>query len=79
MLIKSEEAAARTTTSKNDLHKELYPVCIAESRGNLQNDIGEILFCLEFPLGHELSRLGWRLFERSLRRYMDFKYAGGTV
>lgn len=79
MLIKSKEAAARTTTSKRHRQKESYPICIAESRGNLRNDIGEILFCLEFPLGRELSQRGWRLFERWLRRYMDSKHTGGTV
>jgi hypothetical protein len=37
----------------------------------LKSEIGILLFCLQFPVGQELSQVGWELFERLLRRYVD--------
>ena len=79
MLTKSGRAAARTTTPKNNLQNASYPVCAKRSSGNLQIDIGELLFCLVFPLDRELNQLGWRLFDRLLRRYVDLKHTGESI
>jgi hypothetical protein len=49
------------------------------SSRNLKQEIGELLFSLEFPLGQELHQVGWGLFERLLRRYVDLVHAGVTM
>lgn len=37
---------------------------------SLKSEIGTLLFCLQFPVGPELSQAGWVLFERLLRRHI---------
>jgi len=66
---KKERAAAPTTAPKHYLQSELYQK--SEPLSSLKSEIGILLFCLQFPIGHEASRIGWMLFERLLRRYIS--------
>ena len=52
----------------------IYQKEYAKSSRNLRYEIGELLWCLQFPLG-EMSQVGWGLFERMLRRYISLKRA----
>jgi hypothetical protein len=49
------------------------------SRENLKCEVGELLFCLELPIGCEFRQLGWALFERLLRRYVGLNYTSKGV
>lgn len=71
MLGAKERAAG--TAPKNNLHVESYPNSTQESSKNIKQDIGELLWCLQFPVG-ELSQVGWALFERLLRRHVALNY-----
>ena len=74
MLKKSGEAGASAApTSVNIQSGGAY--LKAESLSSLQSEIGELLWCLEFPIGRELALMGWGLFERLLRRYVDGRAA----
>ena len=65
-----EKAAAKgaTASGKNRLG-EAYQSPAPES--TLKSEIGTLLLCLQFPVGQPLSQIGWQLFERLLRRYVD--------
>jgi hypothetical protein len=72
MNVKTEPAVCsggspKQTASNNQLTKA-YPK--AESLSSLKSEIGILLLCLQFPIGHEVSQIGWTLFERLLRRYV---------
>ena len=58
-------------TSQSHLLDKLYPQ--TKSLSSLKSEVGELLWCLEFPLGKELAQSGWQLFERLLRRYVDLR------
>ena len=60
----------KQTASKKQLLKT-YQVCASES--SLKSEIGTLLLCLQFPIGKELSQIGWVLFERLLRRYVGLR------
>ena len=62
---------AQQAAPKYDSHAKAYPNDPPLSSENLKSEIGELLWCLEFPLGKELAQSGWKLFERLLRRYMN--------
>ena len=78
MLSKKQGAAAPTTARMIKHRTESYESGMLTSREILQQDIGELLFCLQIPIG-ELSQTGWALFERLLRRYMGLKCASGCL
>ena len=75
MLMK--KAGAADTAPKNNRQLELYRRGLTMSRKNLKHEIGELLFCLELPVGQELTQIGWALFERLLRCYVDLTHTGG--
>lgn len=70
MLRKKQRAAVAATAQTIEHQSKSYRNDLLTSSRNLQQDIGELLFCLEFPVGNELRQLGWMLFERLLRRHM---------
>ena len=45
-----------------------------KSSRNIRHEIGELLWCLQFPIGQELSQIGWGLLERMLHRYIALNY-----
>ncbi len=63
--------SAEATAQDYNRQKISYRTCELKSRKNLKREIGELLFCLEFPLGKELRQLGWGLLERLLYRHID--------
>lgn len=66
-----ERAAAPTTAPQSQLQIASYQKPAPES--SLKSEIGELLWCLEFPVGQELAQSGWKLFERLLRLYVDLR------
>lgn len=66
-------------TAKDKLRSTSYLRTTSMSRANLKEQIGELLFCLEFPVGKELSRIGWGLFERQLRQYVDLRLPSQSI
>ena len=76
MRSKRQGAAAPTTAQTSKQQCRSYPNRARESRENLKHEIAELLFCLELPVGHELSQVGWVLFEWRLRQYIDFIHTG---
>ena len=68
MLRQKERAAG--AAPKSELRFKSYRGHALQSTGNLKYDIGKLLFCLQFPIGQELSQVGWGLLERLLRRYV---------
>ena len=76
MNVQKEVAAClpEQAAGKNYLHRKAYPNSDSQSR--LKFEIGEILFCLQFPIGQPLSRIGWVIFERRLRQYVDLIHTG---
>ncbi len=69
----SQQAADQTK-----LLKESY-LNSASLSSNLKREIGELLFCLEFPVGQELCCIGWGIFEKMLRQYVDLRISGGNL
>lgn len=74
--MKTKKAAAGTAAKKSKLQIELYQK--SKPLSSLQSEIGTLLLCLQFPLGQELSRIGWVLFERLLRRYVGLRISQNT-
>lgn len=58
-------------TARNKQQRKSYRWPIPPSR--LKSEIGTLLLCLQFPVGHEVSQIGWTLFERMLRRYVGLR------
>ena len=73
MRSKKEGAAPRKATPSTNQLKIKYQKESAKSSRNLRNEIGELLWCLQFPVG-ELSQVGWGLLERMLRRHVALNY-----
>jgi len=76
MLRKKQRAAAPTTAQTSEQQCETYRNGVLTSSKNLKYELGELLFCLELPVGPGLSQIGWELFERRLRRYVDLIQGG---
>lgn len=70
---RKREGHCTTATPKNNRQNESYRSGLLTSRKNLKIEVGELLFCLKFPVGRELSQIGWGLLERLLRRYVSAK------
>jgi hypothetical protein len=73
--MKTKKAAAVTAAGDSKQRNEAYPSAESLSRRNLRQEIGILLLCLQFPVGQDVSQIGWTLFERLLRRYMGLKCA----
>ncbi len=58
--------------AQNQLLKESY-LKKAPMSTKLKLEIGELLFCLEFPIGQRMRSNGWRLLEKMLRSYVDLQ------
>jgi len=68
MLSAKERAAG--TAPKSNRQVESYRSVVLASRKNPKDDIGELLWGLQFSVGSELQQIGWGLFEKLLRLYM---------
>ena len=79
MLSKKQGAAVGATAHNIKDQVELYRNDIIRSSTNFKNDIGELLWSLQFSVGDELEQIGWGLFEHKLREYADLIHTGGTV
>ena len=75
-MLSAKERGAGTAPNDNRRGKS-YRSRRGES--SLKLEIGELLFCLQFPVGRELSHCGWELLERRLRRRTDLVHAGGAA
>ena len=73
----SAQKGAAPTAPKCNRQDESYRNGVLVSSKNLKYEIGELLFCLELPVGPGLSQVGWALFERLLRRYVGLTHTGG--
>lgn len=71
-MLSAKERAA-DTAPKNNRQIGSYRSGLLTSNKNLKQEIGELLWSLQFPLSKELSQIGWMLFEQSLRRYVDLR------
>jgi hypothetical protein len=69
--MKSKKATELPVAVKSKL--QIRPYHMSEPLSSLKSEIVIILLCLQFPVGHELSQIGWMLFERLLRRYVDLR------
>jgi len=69
--LKTKKATAGTAAMKSKLRIEHYQK--SKRLSSLQAEIGTLLLCLQFPLGQEVSQIGWALFERLLRRYIRLR------
>jgi hypothetical protein len=69
--MKTKKAAAGTAAGNSKQQNKAYPSAESLSSRNLRQEIGILLLCLQFPVGRELSQIGWTLFERLLRRYVS--------
>jgi hypothetical protein len=72
MNVKTEPAVCSGGSPKQTASNKqlLKPYPKAESLSSLKSEIGILLLCLQFPIGHEVSQIGWMLFERLLCRYI---------
>ena len=66
-----ERAAVPTTALKQYLQDKSYREAMSPS--SLKSEIGILLLCLQFPVGRELSQIGWMLLERLLRSYIGHR------
>jgi hypothetical protein len=66
--MKTKKAAAGTAAGKSKLQIRSYQK--SEPLSNIKSEIGVLLLCLQFPIGREVSQIGWMLFERLLCRYI---------
>jgi hypothetical protein len=65
--VTSAKATAQNCNRQNELYRTFEP----KSSRKLKQEVGELLFCLEFPVGWQLRQFGWGLLERLLCRYID--------
>lgn len=80
MIVEKGTAAhlSQQTAEKTDLHKTSYKKAATLSI-NLKQEIGELLFCLQFPVEQRFSWIGWGIFEKMLRQYVDLRISGGNL
>ena len=79
MNVQKEPAARLGQQAAGKNHSQRRTYRKAAPLSSLKSEIGELLFCLEFPIGQELTQVGWGLFERWLRQYVDLIHTGGIV
>lgn len=66
-----KKASAGTLAEGKELQGKSYQGIITLSTENLKEQIGELLFCLELPVGKELCQIGWSLFKILLLQYIE--------
>jgi len=72
----SAKAGAAPTAPINTEQNESYQSDMLTSNKNLRHEIGELLFCLELPIGREYRQIGLELLEGLLRCYVSLTHAG---
>ena len=77
--MKTKKAVAGTTAKHIKRHNKPYPKTEARSRANLKQEVGELAFYLQFPIGQDLGHFGWELLERRLREYINLTHSGRTL
>lgn len=77
--MKTKKASAGTLAERNKRQKTSYLRATTMSTENLKEHIGELLFCLELPMGQNLKWMGWEILENMLRRYVDLRISGNNL
>jgi hypothetical protein len=62
-----KKAGATTPTKTQNYCQPFYP--LYGSKSSIKEQLGELLFYLQTPLGQDRQQQLWRLFESNLRRY----------
>ena len=75
MIVKKTKAVAPTTAPNTVLLKTSYLKTTPVST-DLKQQLGELLFCLEFTLDRDLYGLGCKVFENMLNTYYEVKSNG---
>jgi len=73
-----ERAAAPTTAPKPKQRRKLYNRYVLKARTKSKDDLGELLWSLQFSVDGELEQAGWQVLERLLRRYIGIVHARGV-
>jgi hypothetical protein len=66
--MKSKKATELPAAVKSKI--QIRPYHMSEPLSSIKSEIGVLLLCLQFPIGREVSQIGWMLFERLLCRYI---------
>jgi len=76
MVAKRRKAAAPTTAPKNNQPNKDYSISNEQSSEKLKEQLGEVLFYLQTPLGRKQRTVYWNIFENMLREYSGLRNYG---
>ena len=76
MLSKKEVTAP--TAPKPKRRRQSYNRYVLKARTKIKDDIGELLWSLQFSVEGELEQAGWQALERLLRRYIEIVHTKGA-
>ena len=79
MIAEKTKAVAQTTAHKTEILKQTYYSRQRLSSLKLKQEIGEVLFYLEFLIEPELRCIGLGIIEKMLRNYVDLRISRGNL
>jgi hypothetical protein len=71
MLGAKERGPAVTATPKPKQQRRSYSRYVLKSSTKIKDDLGTLLWSLQFEVDGELEQVGWQTLERLLRKYVD--------
>jgi hypothetical protein len=73
-----KKTGAAPTTPKRKHQSKTYRRYELRSRTKIKDDIGELLWSLQFSIEGDLEQAGWQTLERLLRRYIGVMHTRST-
>ena len=70
-MMSKKMATVCVSGQKNRLHNKTFRKLYKSSRENFQEEIGQFLLYLQTSLNEKEKRQYWKLFESSLKRYVE--------
>lgn len=74
----AQKTGAAPTAPKRNRRVKPYRRCVLTSRTKIKDDLGELLWSLQFEVDGELEQRGWEALERLLRRYIGVMHTRGA-
>jgi hypothetical protein len=74
----AQKTGAAPTAPKPKRQGKSYNRYVLKSSTKIKDDIGELLWSLQFSVDGELEERGWQALERLLRRYIGIVHTRGA-
>ena len=74
----AQKTGAAPTAPKTNRRTKPYKRYVLKSSTKIKDDLGELLWSLQFSIDGELGQRGWQTLERLLSRYIGIVHTRGA-